>query len=532
VTLSSPTTPTRSSGLFVICTMIGVGCLFVGFVAPQFDGGESLATTSPTTAAVWMIVYGGLLIVGAFGARRSAFLAGVASGIAAVVGATFGFAVALVLFLLDNSGIGIGIGTVGQIGAAAALLTTAVVGWGQRDRRVDGRSVVSIFGILATLLTVIGALVPSDDVSWEDYTGFATYPLLGVSFLVLILAFVYVGVAGFVGGWWGVGVFLGPALLVLVSNLAESEDEADLELLFGVEAYEWSTLTEVAFGAMLLLFAVHVLLLLTARSAPALAAPPQWAPDPFGRHELRYFDGIRWSEHVSDRGAPSIDPAVPSSAPPGPASSVLRPPEPLGSRPSNPVPPPLGTIAIPSIPPARPLADPAVMTTVTNPWVRDEPLSALAAQAPSAPAASKFVEEHDGQTVRRSSIRPVSVSDDERTAVLRSVRRGRTDLGQSFEFRDGVVLGRDPSGDHFAGLLHLRVHDPSASLSKTHLVITVDDDSLFVEELGSSNGSAIVSALGLVRPIAARERVELAEGSSLQLGDRVITIEPLDQGGA
>ena len=40
------------------------------------------------------------------------------------------------------------------------------------------------------------------------------------------------------------------------------------------------------------------------------SAPPGWFPDPFGRHELRYFDGANWTEHVSSNGRPSVDPPV------------------------------------------------------------------------------------------------------------------------------------------------------------------------------------------------------------------------------
>ncbi len=32
-----------------------------------------------------------------------------------------------------------------------------------------------------------------------------------------------------------------------------------------------------------------------------------WYPDPSGRHELRYWDGERWTEHVSDHGRQSTD---------------------------------------------------------------------------------------------------------------------------------------------------------------------------------------------------------------------------------
>lgn len=38
------------------------------------------------------------------------------------------------------------------------------------------------------------------------------------------------------------------------------------------------------------------------------ATPPNWYPDPLGRHELRYWDGSQWTEHVSSHGRQSVDP--------------------------------------------------------------------------------------------------------------------------------------------------------------------------------------------------------------------------------
>jgi hypothetical protein len=38
------------------------------------------------------------------------------------------------------------------------------------------------------------------------------------------------------------------------------------------------------------------------------AAPAGWLPDPSTRHELRYWDGARWTDHVTDAGAPGMDP--------------------------------------------------------------------------------------------------------------------------------------------------------------------------------------------------------------------------------
>lgn len=35
-----------------------------------------------------------------------------------------------------------------------------------------------------------------------------------------------------------------------------------------------------------------------------------WYPDPYGRHELRYYDGAQWTEHVSSHGRQSTDQPV------------------------------------------------------------------------------------------------------------------------------------------------------------------------------------------------------------------------------
>jgi len=38
--------------------------------------------------------------------------------------------------------------------------------------------------------------------------------------------------------------------------------------------------------------------------------PATWSADPFGRHELRYWDGTQWTAHVSDNGAQGTDEPV------------------------------------------------------------------------------------------------------------------------------------------------------------------------------------------------------------------------------
>lgn len=55
--------------------------------------------------------------------------------------------------------------------------------------------------------------------------------------------------------------------------------------------------------------------------------PPGWHPDPFQRHQLRYWDGARWTEHVSNHGVTGVDApvAAPGTGPaPGDGSSLDR----------------------------------------------------------------------------------------------------------------------------------------------------------------------------------------------------------------
>jgi uncharacterized protein YxjI len=42
---------------------------------------------------------------------------------------------------------------------------------------------------------------------------------------------------------------------------------------------------------------------------------PNWYPDPTGRHQLRYWDGAVWTDHVADDGTAGNDPVTPAAAP-------------------------------------------------------------------------------------------------------------------------------------------------------------------------------------------------------------------------
>ena len=44
-----------------------------------------------------------------------------------------------------------------------------------------------------------------------------------------------------------------------------------------------------------------------AGDASAKVPPAAWCPDPTGKHELRYWNGTEWTEHVADAGVQAVD---------------------------------------------------------------------------------------------------------------------------------------------------------------------------------------------------------------------------------
>jgi len=106
---------------------------------------------------------------------------------------------------------------------------------------------------------------------------------------------------------------------------------------------------------------------------PALP-PPGWHPDPSRRHELRYWDGTRWSEHVADGGQTGTDPLSPPAPTDEPAATV-DPADGLGA----------ATVATPSIVPVPLAAPPPSVPAATAEGVLD-PAAAWQAPTPAAGA--------------------------------------------------------------------------------------------------------------------------------------------------
>lgn len=102
-------------------------------------------------------------------------------------------------------------------------------------------------------------------------------------------------------------------------------------------------------------------------------SPAAWHPDPTGRHELRYWDGTAWSDHVSDRGITGTDAL--GGAPPATSDSPSAPG--FGT-------PPIGS-------PTGWGASPPSASSGTQPAVGSDPIGAPSpAGAPAPPPVAGF----------------------------------------------------------------------------------------------------------------------------------------------
>lgn len=111
----------------------------------------------------------------------------------------------------------------------------------------------------------------------------------------------------------GPNIFLGLVMAVLGGRESERFAERYGRTPWGWSTVLWAFICFICWplGAILLWFARRS----TARKleeersrAHVAVASANWLADPTGRHQLRYFDGVRWTHHVQDEGTYSKDP--------------------------------------------------------------------------------------------------------------------------------------------------------------------------------------------------------------------------------
>lgn len=170
-----------------------------------------------------------------------------------------------------------------------------------------------------------------------------------------------------------------------------------------------------------------------------------------------------------------------------------------------PPPPPSAPPMQATPPPPTPIGDALAPPPVSSPPV------AYAAPSPATgapPPPVVIVGEHDGHTVRRSSIAPSAYA----------VRFGD---GTVLTLGAALYIGRDPSAPG-VGDTH-RVAD--VSVSKTHLGIIRRDGQIVVEDLHSTNGTMVRGLDGSTRSLAPGGAEVLEVGSVVEFGDQTCVLE-------
>lgn len=102
--------------------------------------------------------------------------------------------------------------------------------------------------------------------------------------------------------------------------------------------------------------------------------------------------------------------------------------------------------------------------------------------------------------------------------------------GTAFELHRVNLLGRKPTaGKAPEGAQIIALSDPERVLSRTHALIEVEDDRVWVTDLGSTNGSEVLDESGAPSECAPSSRYALSDGQRVSLGGREISFESPDR---
>lgn len=244
-------------------------------------------------------------------------------------------------------------------------------------------------------------------------------------------------------------------------------------------------------------------------------------------------------------GAPS-DSTVPLVLPGPPITVVLGPAPRRGSVPSQPEPesrpqPAVQPEAAPPPVPAPVTAappQPAPQALITDPPVPEDPApAAMPAPAPTAepapaPAAAPAPVPRATAPAGPPRAPVVEIAHDDELDVTVVVPRGAllTDWnlvdrdGTAFRLHRSNVLGRHPSGAGAPSHAQLvLLSDPDRVLSRTHALLEVVEDELWVTDLHSTNGSEVLEPGQPPRRLVPGTRERVLLGSVLGLGGRRVS---------
>lgn len=332
--------------------LLAAACFLLGVFVPYLSGGGDGNALSDGSSEIHMILTGPAvlaLVLALVGLNGSRLAAGVSAGITVGIAGLAAFILGFVQELLSS--IGDYDGAPSQ-GAGFVLHAVAVV-----------LALVSLFSLRGTAPPEPGERAVQPALAVLGGMCFAGMPLAmllpehGHSVLefaeglmkVGILAWAFLGpVAGLLCALTKKRALVAVSLGVSIANLgvvlgiAESNSRSGTGFFSGVSISNEGLFNITVVASVLLLAAA----LAAGGPAPAVVSPAaaapgspgQWAADPYGRHELRYWDGGQWTAAVSDSGVVGSDAPV-AAAPPQPVAPAV--PEPPAAAPASPFAPPV-----------------------------------------------------------------------------------------------------------------------------------------------------------------------------------------------
>jgi RNA polymerase subunit RPABC4/transcription elongation factor Spt4 len=209
-------------------------------------------------------------------------------------------------------------------------------------------------------------------------------------------------------------------------------------------------------------------------------------------------DGARFCGNCGAQLAATVT-STPAAAGPLTAATGLLPP-----------PPPPGT---------PPTAAFAVATPLIRPLVPPPPPPA----APPAVASTDLKDQPEQQHEGEPEI------DETRVSVRRQAKpvwRLVFPDGTQSEVGAALLIGRDAAPNpRWSNAALLSIVDPALSVSKTHAVFEVEDDTLWVTDLHSRNGVVIIDQDRSEVDLEAGQRAEVPAGADIELGDYLIQVE-------
>lgn len=324
--------------------------LLLGTWLPLLSGpGRASVADGGKTIIVYVLITAGLILIGAFAQWRSAPL--LAAGAAIAAGGVMLFLDTLSYAIIDafdgfdsDTGIGGGMVCLAIFAVLSVLLLALGIRGADRTTQIPAGPYTAL-GVISAAGITLGAMLPPTgtgltfarlNFDWDPW-------YVQIAWLTYVGALGLAGVIGFTSKHlWGITLaFAGiiPTTWLVTSSLDDNTSGDQVTNLF--EKVHPVLIIAIITNLAMMLWARGAATATTPRAttrstttvtgtnntsgsnattatgtptatgAATVTATARWAPDPDGRHQLRYHDGRRWTANVSDYGVQSTDPPGP-----------------------------------------------------------------------------------------------------------------------------------------------------------------------------------------------------------------------------